>query len=58
MKCDICKKETKFYIDGKTKIGKWAFMCKECHKTYGVGFGLGKGQRYFDRKLLFKEDMK
>jgi len=41
-KCDFCGKEG--VIDGRTKMGPWAFMCRECHKKYGVGLGLGKGQ--------------
>lgn len=31
-------------VDGKTVLGPWAFMCDACHFTYGVGFGVGKGQ--------------
>ena len=41
--CQFCGKEGAY--DGKTKMGPWAFMCKECHKKYGVGIGTGKGQR-------------
>lgn len=50
VKCDICKKPlSSTYIDGKTKQGPWANMCLSCHKAFGVGLGLGKGQ-VFDAK--------
>lgn len=39
-------KITKVFIDGKTKSGAWGFMCEKCHKRYGYGLGIGKGQRY------------
>jgi hypothetical protein len=32
-------------VDGKTKMGPWAYMCEDCHTVYGVGLGVGKGQR-------------
>ena len=45
--CDICKEPLKrFFIDGKTKLGPWAIMCLNCHSDFGVGTGLGKGQKY------------
>lgn len=31
--------------DGKTRMGSWAYMCEDCFLTYGVGLGLGRGQR-------------
>lgn len=34
------------FVDGKTKMGPWACMCIRCHDRYGVGLGMGKGQRY------------
>jgi hypothetical protein len=42
-KCDFCKREANY--DGKTIYGVWAYMCKGCFKIYGIGLGLGKGQR-------------
>jgi hypothetical protein len=46
-KCDTCQAEIKDeFIDGKTKMGPWANMCKPCHYRYGCGLGTGKGQRY------------
>lgn len=31
--------------DGKTTEGPWAYMCEDHFAQYGVGLGLGKGQR-------------
>ena len=48
-KCDICEDKIKdeFY-DGATRLrGKpWAVMCPACFSDYGVGLGIGKGQRF------------
>ena len=35
----------KAIVDGRTKMGAWAFMCEKHFKKYGVGLGLGKGQK-------------
>lgn len=42
--CDLCKANEAKY-DGKTVYGPWAYMCESCFQTYGVGLGLGRGQR-------------
>ena len=49
--CDIpdCGSEAQY--DGKTIHGPWAYMCELDYQAYGVGIGLGKGQR-----LVKKED--
>lgn len=45
--CDICKHPAEeYYVDGKTVFGPWANMCIACHKIYGVGLGINKGQKY------------
>ena len=47
--CDICERpfrDGKHFIDGKTKSGPWALMCRKCHRTFGVGIGTGRGQVY------------
>lgn len=31
--------------DGKTIFGPWAHMCPEAFTRYGVGLGVGRGQR-------------
>lgn len=47
--CDLCNQRgallTPAKYDGKTKIGPWAFMCDECFSKWGVGLGIGKGQK-------------
>jgi len=47
--CDYCKLLTHTLkaavVDGKTKDGPWAYMCEEHFRDFGVGLGLGKGQR-------------
>lgn len=42
--CDVCDMNVATY-DGRTKQGPWAYMCKECYKSIGVGLGIGKGQQ-------------
>jgi hypothetical protein len=45
--CDICHNSiTTVFIDGATTFGPWANMCVSCHDLYGVGLGIGKGQKY------------
>lgn len=34
------------FIDGQTKLGKWALMTPESYEEHGVGLGKGKGQHY------------
>ena len=46
--CDICDSrgdKTPAAYDGRTRMGPWANMCEECFEEYGVGLGLGRGQR-------------
>jgi hypothetical protein len=33
-------------IDGKTIMGPWGMMAPASHRRYGVGLGLGRGQKY------------
>ena len=48
--CDICKcslTNDDYFIDGRLEYGgQWAIMCVECFNKYGVGLGLGRGQKY------------
>jgi len=37
---------SKEIIDGKTRMGPWALMSPVSYSKYGVGLGLGRGQRY------------
>jgi len=41
--CDFCNKKARY--DGKTKMGPWANMCEDCFKKFGIGLGMGKGQK-------------
>ena len=34
------------FVDGATKGGAWHALHPACHREIGVGFGIGKGQRY------------
>ncbi|MEK6832674.1 MAG: hypothetical protein AABY32_01390 [Nanoarchaeota archaeon] len=47
-KCDFCREnnvDTDAIYDGKTTMGCWGNMCEKHFKQYGVGLGLGKGQK-------------
>ena len=48
--CNMCKEITPAYVDGATVMGPWANMCEPCFDMYGVGLGLGKGQRLLTDK--------
>lgn len=48
-KCDVCGHPQAEY-DGKTKIGLWAYMCEICFERFGVGLGIGKGQKLLLRR--------
>lgn len=51
--CDFCKTEGLGNLaayDGATTLGPWAFLCERHFDTYGVGLGLGRGQ-----KLIVKD---
>lgn len=34
------------FVDGRTVMGPWGNMCMTCHKKFGSGVGVGKGQMY------------
>ena len=42
--CDLCKQRPAA-VDGATRMGPWAYMCIPCFESYGVGLGMGRGQR-------------
>lgn len=51
--CDFCKVykfEHSAHYDGRTTMGPWAYMCELHYLMYGVGLGLGKGQRLILRE--------
>lgn len=46
--CDFCNEKeqtTPARYDGRTNFGPWANMCQRHFDSYGIGLGLGKGQR-------------
>lgn len=54
--CQFCGTDLtlqEYFVDGKTLAGAWALMCPICWSVYGIGVGLGKGQKY-DSKTLEK----
>jgi len=53
--CNICKQRPAKY-DGKTTRGPWANMCQKCFENYGVGLGLGKGQKLIAQKAKVTND--
>ena len=42
-KCDFCSSQA--HYDGKTRMGPWAWMCPAHFRAYGIGLGLGRGQK-------------
>ena len=50
VKCDFCDKTAEY--DARTGIGAWAYLCREHFEKYGIGLGLGKGQKiiYVEQK--------
>lgn len=53
MHCDICGKiinQGQSYVDGKTIKGPWANMCENCFGRFGIGLGLGLGQRHYSKE--------
>jgi len=52
--CDFCRLngvKCHALVDGKTKLGPWAFMCLPHHERVGIGLGLGKGQLLVKRQV-------
>jgi hypothetical protein len=46
--CDLCSEAgltTQAEYDAKTTMGPWANLCQEHFDDYGVGLGLGRGQK-------------
>ena len=46
--CDFCQqagRDVTALYDGKTQFGSWANMCQKHFNMYGIGLGLGKGQK-------------
>jgi hypothetical protein len=47
--CDFCGDPALY--DGRTLSGQWGYMCEACFNKYGVGLGIGKGQRIVEKVL-------
>ena len=52
-KCDFCSAGALY--DGKTILGPWAYMCPKHFRIYGIGLGLGKGQKLIEKNILRKK---
>lgn len=45
--CGICGDEFgSVMYDARTKQGPWGNLCEGCFNAYGVGVGIGRGQKY------------
>ena len=55
--CQLCERslEGKPFVDGSTRGGQWAYMCRQCHKDHGVGLGIGRGTLYNNDGTKAKE---
>lgn len=59
--CDICKHVyghkvgAPAVVDGKSKMGPWAFMCEDHFFSHGLGLGPGVGQRISARSFWAAE---
>lgn len=54
-KCDFfehghCRNGGEAHFDGKTIHGPWANMCEHHFSAFGIGIGLGRGQKLVVRK--------
>lgn len=58
--CDLCQwngKTVPAAYDAASKMGKWAFMCEECFSNYGMGLGMGVGQKLVLVPMAPDDDM-
>lgn len=45
--CQMCHGKIKDkFVDGRLSSGPWAYLCVRCHGMFGVGLGVGCGQKY------------
>ena len=40
-----CRDDGEAHYDGKTIYGSWGYMCEHHFTAFGVGLGLGRGQK-------------
>ena len=53
-RCQLCHIELQTlpeFYDARLYNGRWGLMCKRCFIAFGVGLGLGRGQRYSTETL-------
>jgi len=54
--CDICELEgvppQLARYDGRTRSGRWAYMCEHHFRSYGIGLGLGRGQKLVVERMV------
>ena len=51
--CDFCKEDGEdrpAEYNARTVSGYWAYLCLAHYRGYGVGLGLGKGQKLILKK--------
>jgi hypothetical protein len=52
--CQLCDRPLKkSFVDGRVRGSNWHILCEVCHIKFGVGLGVGRGQKY-DLKTLEK----
>lgn len=52
--CDFHKQQgeqRRAYMDGKTDMGPWANMCRDCAEVHAVGIGTGFGQLFIEGRI-------
>ena len=47
-KCNLCSNQAGY--DARTVNGFWAYLCETCYAKYGIGLGLGRGQKIVKAK--------
>ena len=52
--CEVCDAPIQeSFVDGRLRSsGRWCKMCLACHRYFGIGLGIGNGQKYnYDKKM-------
>jgi hypothetical protein len=48
--CQICHDPFRGVMIDASIRGRWGLVCETCHKKYGNGLGVGRGQKYTQDK--------
>ncbi len=43
--CSFCDPTKPAKYDGKTTMGPWAYLCEFHYNVFGIGLGMGRGQK-------------